>query len=216
MAISALAQAGIGLIPTLYKGISSIFQKNKANKINHVDPGYAINNAVVDNARTLSNRANNFQIAGYDNAVNNINATGANAFNAGVAGASSGGDVLDLATRIAYGQGQRLNQLALENAQGADQALLQSLNANAQAGQEFQNKNAYDRQQYERQLREKAALTQAANENAYGALDTGATVVNSLLNPVPTTSNGTSTTSPQSMQKLLRMMQINNANNSLT
>lgn len=185
---------GVGLLPSLFKTISGFNQTSRANKINPIDPGYAVNNAVIDNARTLSNRASNFSIAGYGNAVNNINSSANNAFNSGVAGASSGGDVLDLASKIAYGQGQNLNQLAVANAQGADNALLQSLNANAQAGQEYQNRNAYDRQMYQQKLREKAALTQAGNENIYGGLDTAATVGVAALSPRATLDSLTSPT----------------------
>jgi len=195
------ATAGISLIPALYKGISGIIQGNRASKLSPKNPGYMMNQGVINNARTLGERANNFQIAGYDSAVDNINQTGATAFNNGVLGATSGGDVLDLATKIAYGQGKNMNALAVENAQGADQALLQSLNADAAAGQEYQNKNAYDRQTYEQQLREKAALQQAGNTNVYGALDDVAQVGSSLLSPMPN-ANGTSTTGGLTPQQI--------------
>lgn len=189
----SIATAGVSLIPALYKGISGIIQGNKASKLSPKNPGYMMNQGVINNARTLGERAGNYQIAGYDNAVDNINQAGATAFNQGVQGATSGGDVLDLATKIAYSQGKNMNALAVENTQGADQALLQSLNANAAAGQEYQNKNAYDRQTYEQQLREKAALQQAGNTNVYGALDDVAQVGSSLLTPMPN-ANGSSTT----------------------
>lgn len=182
----ALGQAfGIatGLIPSLFKGISGIRQLNQANKINPVDPGYSLNSGVVDNARILQERAGNYQMPGYGQAVNNINMASSQAFSNGVQGASSGGDVLDLASKLAYGQSQQLNNLALQNAQGVENAQNMSLNANAMAGQEYQNKNAYDRDIYQQQLREKAALRQSGNENLYGAIDTAATVGTRLLNP---------------------------------
>lgn len=180
---SPLLSAGVSLIPSLFKAISGIGQTRRANKINPVNPGYTVNSGVIDNATTLARRAGNYNMPGYGTAVNNIGSSTATAFNRGVEGASSGGDVLDLATKLAYGQQQNLNNLAVQNAQGADQALLQSLNANAAAGQEYVNKNAYDRDMYQQQLREKAALTQSGNENIYGALDQGATIGASLLNP---------------------------------
>lgn len=188
-----LIGAGISLIPSLYKGIASIFQKNKANKIKPKNPGYAMNQGVINNARVLGERAGNYQMNGYGQAVENIQGNASTAFSNGIEGASSSGDVLDLATKIAYGSGKRLNDLAVQNAQGAEQAQLQALQANAQAGQEYVNKNAYDREMYQQQLREKAALTQGSNENAYGALDAGANVVNSILNPSSTNSTSTGT-----------------------
>jgi len=205
----AAAGAGIALLPSLYKGISGIFQKRKANKINPNDPGYVMNNGVIDNARVLADRAGNYSMPGYSQAVGQIGTAGATGFANGVQGASSGGDVLDLATKIAYGQSQQLNQLATQNAQGADSALMQSLGANAQAGQEYQNKNAYDRDMYQQKLREKAALTQSANENVYGALDQAATVGTALLNPKAVASTGQQLTPQQlaAQQAYYKMLQ---------
>lgn len=183
MAATSLIGAGIGLIPSIFKAVSGFKQLNEAGKINPINPGFQINSQVVDNARVLGNRAGNYQMAGYGNAVNQIGTSTANAFAQGSQGASSGGDVLDLATKLAYGQQSQLNNLAVQNAQGADEALVQSLNANAQAGQQYQDKNAYDRGLYDQELRRKAALQQAGSENLYGALDTAATVGTTFLNP---------------------------------
>lgn len=200
----ALAQAaGIvtGLVPSIFKAISGFGQLRRANKIQPNDPGFQVNTGVIDNARVLSQRAGNYSMPGYNNAVNQIGTATAGAFNQGVQGASSGGDVLDLATKLAYGQSQQLNNIATQNAQGADQALLQSLNANAQAGQEYQNKNAYDRDIYQQQLREKAALTQAGNQNLYGALDSAATVGTTLLNPRDTLDTSMGSMTPEQIQQ---------------
>lgn len=183
MAASELLGIGTGLLSTGIKLASGIGQQRKAKKINPIDPGYTMNQGVLNNARTLSERYGNYVLPEYNTALNNIQQNQENAFSRGIQGATSGGDVLDLATKLAYGGGQQLNELALANAQGKDQALMQSLNANAQAGQEYQNKNAYDRQQYQAQLREKAALTQARAENIYGAVDTAGSVLGSYLNP---------------------------------
>lgn len=205
----AIAGIGLGLVPSIFKLFSGIGQTRRANKINPVNPGYTTNSGVIDNARVLGDRAGNYQMAGYGNAVNQIGGATANAFSQGIQGASSGGDILDLATKLAYGQSQQLNNLAVQNAQGADQALLQSLNANAQAGQEYQNKNAYDRDIYQQQLREKAALTQAGNENIYGGIDTAATIGTTLLNPRKTLDTNQQFT-PQQLQAqaaYLKMLQ---------
>lgn len=190
---------GLGLVPSLFKAVSGIGQINKANSMNPIDPGYTMNQGIIDNARALEERAGNYSMPGYGNAVNQIGSATAGAFDAGVQGASSGGDVLDLATKLAYGQQQQLNNLAVQNAAGADQALIQSLGANAAAGQQYQDKNAYARDLYQGQLREKAALTQAGNENLYGAIDQGATIGSTLLNPKKTVNTGQQLT-PQQVQ----------------
>lgn len=199
MALSEAIGIGVGLLPSLYKAVSGIGQVRRGKKMNPTDPGYTLNSGVIDNARVLSERSGNYTMPGYSGAVGNIGAATAGAFDAGVQGASSGGDVLDLATKLAYGQQQQLNTLATQNAEGADQALLQSLDANAAAGQEYQNKNAYDRDLYQQKLREKAALIQGGNENVYGAIDQAAAIGTSLLNPRKTVSTGQQLT-PQQLQ----------------
>lgn len=181
--VGAAIGAGVSLIPSIFKGIQGFKQRREANKINPVNPGYQVNNGVIDNARVLKERANNYQIPGYGQALDNINSTYSNAYNQGIQGASSGGDVLDLATKLAYGQTKQTTALDVQNAQGAENAKLQALQANALAGEEYQAKNAYDRAQYDAKLREKAALLQGGTENLYGALDTGATIAGAYLNP---------------------------------
>lgn len=173
MAFVASTAIGLGLsvLPSIYKGIKGIGQSNKANKMHPISPGYRMNQGVIDNARTLSDTYNNYTMPGYGQAQSNINSTFKNAYDTGVQGASSGNDVLELATRMAYGKNQANNQLSVQNAQGKQSLLGEYLNANAAAGQEQVNANAYDRDQYDRQLKEKAALTQAGAQNTYGAVD---------------------------------------------
>jgi hypothetical protein len=194
---SQIAGAAVGLVPSLFQLFSGNAQIRAANKINPTDPGYKINEGIINNARILENRAGNYTMPGYSGAVDQIGGATANAFTKGIQGASSGGDVLDLATKLAYGQQQQINQLAQQNAQGADQALMQSLNANAQAGQEYQNKNAYERELYQQKLREKAALLQGGNQNMYGAIDSIANVGTTLLNPRQSVNTGQQLTPEQ-------------------
>lgn len=168
---AALVGAGASLIPSVFKGISAISQKRKANRINPIDPGYQMNSQVIDNARILGDRYTNYQMPGYGTAQNQIQANASNAYSQGVQGASSSGDILDLVSKINYGTNQASNQLAQQSAMGKEGALKDYLGANVQAGNEYQKLNEYQRQQYEAKLREKAALTQSANENAYGAIN---------------------------------------------
>lgn len=178
-----LIGGAIGLAPSLFKLFSGNSQKSQANKINPVNPGYQVNQNVIDNANILRNRYSNYTLPGYGVAQDNINRGYQDAFSKGTQGATSGADVSDLAAKLAYGKNVAENNLEAQNAQGKDAALGQYLDANAAAGQQYQQKNAYDRDLYQQQLREKAALTQAGNTNQYNAIDTGASVLSSYLNP---------------------------------
>lgn len=194
-----LLAAGISLLPSAFKAIQGIGQRRRANQINPVNPGFQMNSGIIDNARILGERANNYQIPGYSQARTNIQSSYGQAFNQGVQGASSGGDVLDLATKLAYGQGNQLNQLAAQNASGAERAQLQSLQANAAAGAEYQAKNAYERAEYDKKLAEKAALLEGGTQNIYGALTEGATAATDYLNP----KKGSGDMDPSMLLKLL-------------
>lgn len=166
-----LLAAGLAAIPSIFGAIRGIGQRRQAKRIraNAIDPGYEMNSGVLQNADILQNRYNNYSLPGYSMQMNNLGTNAATAFNNGAQGASSGGDVLDLATKIAYGTGQQQNQLMLQNAQGKEAALGGFLNANAAAGQESQNANAYDRQRYQDQLAEAAALYGASDQNINNA-----------------------------------------------
>lgn len=174
--------AAAAAIPSIFGAIRGIGQRRQAKRIraNAVDPGYEMNSGVMQNAEILGNRYSNYMLPGYSQQLNRIGTNAATAFSGGVQGASSGGDVLDLATKIAYGTGQQQNQLMLQNAQGKDAALSGFLNANAAAGEERQNANAYDRDNYMRQLNEAASLYGASDQNfnnaAVGLSSIGTTV----------------------------------------
>jgi hypothetical protein len=120
-----IAGAAASAIPSIFGAIRGIGQRRQARRIraNAVDPGYEMNSGVMQNADILQNRYNNYTLPGYSMQMDNIGNNAANAFNSGLQGATSGGDVLDLATKIAYGTGQQQNQLVLQNAQGKDAAL---------------------------------------------------------------------------------------------
>lgn len=193
MPLPLIVPLAASLAPTIFKGIFGANQLRDAKNINPVDPNYQTNTGIIDNARILQDRYGNYTMPGYNQAKNNIGSSYASMYDKGVQGATSSNDVLDLATKLAYGQGQSLNQLEAQNAQGKEAALGQYLNANAMAGQEAVNANAYDRDMYQGQLREKASLQQAGTENLYGALDTGGAIAGAYLNPRKYLNTGTST-----------------------
>lgn len=184
--MSFIAAAAIAAIPSVISTIDGIGQRRQAKRLRAkaVNPGYQMNTGVLNNAEILRNRYGNYQMPGYNQALNNINSGSASAFNSGVRGASSSGDVLDLATRIAYGTGQQARQLDMNNAQSKDNALSDYMNANSAAGQERVNSNAYDRQLYQNQLEEASALYGAGSQNINNGVSGMASIGSSLaMNP---------------------------------
>lgn len=181
MAWFIVGAAVVSAAPAIYKGIKGIGQSNQANGMKPVNPGFHMNQGVIDNAKTLSDYYGNYQLPGYSKMLDNVNSNYQSSFENGVQGASSSGDVLDLASKMAFGKNQALNQLGVQNAQGKQAALGDYLSANAAAGQQYQDKNAYERDQYDRQVKAKAALTQAGAQNTYGAVDQLAGTAGKLL-----------------------------------
>lgn len=173
---------GLSLLPAAFKLFKGISQTHEANKINPVNPGFQMNNGIIDNARILGDKYNDYQMPGYNQAMDNINAGFTQSFDSGAQGASSGGDVLDLATKLDFNRGQDINKLAVQNASGKDAALGEYLNANAAAGNETVLKNAYDRDQYNKELARKAALNESGAANTFSSGDQLASVAGSALN----------------------------------
>lgn len=171
MAFIAVAAAAAA-VPSIFGAIRSVGQRRQAKRIRAgaVDPGYEMNGGVMQNRDIAESRYNNYTLPGYSMQMDNLGTNAATAFNQGSQGATSGGDVLDLATKIAYGTGQQQNRLMMQNAQGKERALGTFMDTNTAAGQERQNANAYKRQQYEKQLEEAAALYGASDQNMSNAI----------------------------------------------
>ena len=207
--VGAAIGAGLSLAPSLFRLIAGKKQNRDAKNMNIVDPGYQMNTGVLQNLDILQNSYGNYQMPGYNRAAGKIGSAYGTAFNSGINGASSSGDVLDLATKLAYGQSQAIGDLEAQNAIGKEQARGQFLNANAMAGQELVNKNAYDRDNYQRQLLERAGKIEASNQNIYGALDQGASVAGAYLNPKKSVTDPYSST-PANMAALLKFAKEHN------
>lgn len=209
MPIDPLFGAAAAVIPSIFGAIEGIGQKRRAKKLreNAKSPGYELNSGIMQNRDTLANRYTNYEMPGYNQALNNIGSSSATAFNSGVQGASSSGDVLDLATKIAYGTGQQQRQLEVQNAQGKEVALQDYLGANVAAGQQRQDSNAYDRQLYQQQLAEAAALYGAGDQNIGNAINSASSIGTSyLMNPSMATNGqyGDLDTNPKTTSRLPR------------
>lgn len=179
MPIPLAIAAGVSLLPSVFKGISGLLQKKKIT--NPTDPGYQVNNEVIDNARILGDQYSNYNLPGYNQTLTNIDNSFNNAYASGVQAAGSGDDVLDLATKLAYGKTQAINSLSTQVGQGRQQALMNYLNAKAAAGQQTVDANTYQRQKYMQELQRNAALEQSSAQNIYGAADDASTVISKLL-----------------------------------
>lgn len=211
MPLPLLAAAGISLAPSLFKLFKGIGQGGGPVP---VDPGYQINNDVVDNARILGENYNNYQLPGYNQTLNNLNTSYQSAFSGGVQGASSGGDVLDLANKLAYGKANDINSLGIQTANAKQNALANYLNSKSAAGQQYQDKNAYDRQNYQAALRARAAKQEASAQNVYGGLDTIANTATKFLMPQATLQQpGVDTTSANYQNYLSQLAGQNTTNN---
>ena len=195
--IPAAASSGAGIDPTgvwgqalggalsigglIYKGIAARNQMKKANALRPIDPGYVANPGIIDNQRILNERFGNYVMPGKQEAINNINLNGQQAFANAEAGATSGGDLIDAATKISYGTNNAIGSLGVAEAQMKEGLLPQLLNSNAAAGNELVKRNEFDQMRYEQQLDDKNALTQAGNINAFSVVDDVGTLGGTLL-----------------------------------
>lgn len=176
------AGMALSLAPTVAKWFTGRSQRRQAQNMNIQNPGFVMNNELIDNARILGDRYSNYNLPGLGNMRDNVRSGYATAFSRGVEGATSGGDVLDLATSLGGAEAESMQEIDGMNAQGRDQALMQYLNANSAAGNEPVRKNIYELEEYQRKIHERAALDQSGAMNQYGALTEGAGALSTGVN----------------------------------
>lgn len=174
MSLLALAIPSIASAALNY--IQGRRQTNRARDINPVDPGP--NQALEDNARMTGDIYGNYVMPGYAQAEQNIDNAASAAYNTALQGATSSGDILDAASRIAYGTQQSLGNLAAQNATGREQALSRYLSANAAAGTDQTN---WARQEYLRDVDRQAQLENAGMLNQNNAIQGGLGVLSTLM-----------------------------------
>lgn len=173
------AAAGLGLSGVKY--LLGSAQRKAANAIHPFNPGYQMNNEVIDNARVLGDEYSNYQLPGYSQLLDNLKGSYNSTMENAQRGATSSADVLDAANKASFTQGQQINQLGVQQAQGKKNALTAYLGAKAAAGAEYQDKNTYDRNEYEKQLQLKNGLNNNATANMYGAADQAGKLVSSIF-----------------------------------
>lgn len=196
-----LIGAGLGLGLGGIKYLMGSAQRKQANSIHPINPGYQMNNEVLDNARITGDVYGNYQLPGYSKLLTDLNGSYADSFTKAQQGATSSADLLTAANTGNQVHNDQLDKLAVVNAQGKQSALTQYLAAKAAAGQEQQNKNEYDRNEYEKQLDLKNRLNNNATANQYGAADQAGKLISSIFsyrgaNPTPGPQGAVKTLAP--------------------
>lgn len=148
-------------------------QMNRAQEMNVSDPGYQGNPALQANADMLRNRFTNYTLPNYSTALDNINRASEMGYRSAQQGAVTSSDILDAATRIAYGNQNATLNLDMAQAQGQENAMMQYLTANQMAGQEVVNANDWARQQYLRDRQDQANQYNSGLANTNNAIQSG-------------------------------------------
>lgn len=180
MSWAAVIAGGVALAGSAVNASGAKKQMSQAELMATRDPGYQGNPALQENARILGDRFSNYQLPGYSAARENIDRAGEMGYRSALQGATSSSDILDAATRIAYGSQMSANNLATQQAAGEERALMDYLTANQLAGQEIQDANRWDRDQYLRDQTRATELTNTGLINQNNAIQSGLGAIGSL------------------------------------
>lgn len=176
-----LIGTGLGLGVDAVKYLFGAGQRKAARDNKLVNPGYELNRDVIDNARIQGEEYNNYKLPGYQQALDNINNSQTTSFTNAERGSTSSADVLDAANKGNQVQQNSLENLAATNAEGKKSALTAYLAAKAAAGEEQQNKNTYDREQYNQQLQLNNQRENNGVANQFSAADQAGKLIASLF-----------------------------------
>ncbi len=172
--IASLAASAIPGIAKLFGGGSQVRQAKQIEANNRFTP-YQTPQEIMQ-ATQLAEREFTNGMPGMSSAVNRIGASGANAFNRGVQGATSGADVLDLVTKTQFNEDQAMNNLNQEALGFRTNALGNYVGAlNNQAGYRDKEYQINYLEPYQRKANLAASLYGAGKTNQFGGLDSLAT-----------------------------------------
>lgn len=157
-----LASLGASAIPAIFKLFSGNNQVKQANELakSNVFTPYQIPTQVGQATEMLGNNYRNGMPT--TAAENRIAGSSQTAFNNGVMGASSGGDVLDLATKVNFNQDQALNGLNEQAIKFRDNALGAYVN-------QLGNEAAYEDKAYQTNVLDPYNRKANAASSMYGA-----------------------------------------------
>jgi len=166
---AAVVSAGLGAYKAI-KGANQAADAKRMAKNNIFTPEEMP--AEVQLGTDLAARNYTNGMPGDANARNDINRNAASQFYRGSQGATSGGDILDLATRIGQGSNAATNQLNAQEAQYKESALGQYEGAlQNQAGWRGKLYNNNTLQPYLRTANLAASMYGAGQQNLYSGLD---------------------------------------------
>lgn len=170
---AALLAAAPGLFSAGYKAVSGINQVRQGKRMasQNVRPTY-LRPGEVELAESMAERNYLNGMPGATIARSGINQSAAAAYGAAERGASSGGDLLDAATKIGLNTNQSMNQLAAQEAQykvtsgnAYNDALMRSA---AYADKEF----SYNQDDpFQQKAAAASALINSGNKNIFSGLD---------------------------------------------
>lgn len=169
LAGAAVVAAGTGV----YKAVKGANQSAKAERLakeNHFTPEQMPYEVGLGTDLAARNYTNGMPGTGY--ATDQINRNAASQFYRGSQGATSGGDILDLATRIGYGTNQATNALTNQQAQYKAEALggyEGALNNQAQWRDRLYQNNTL--KPYLRTANLASSMYGAGQQNLYSGLD---------------------------------------------
>lgn len=163
----AITTGAIAAVSAGYSVYSGIKQRNRAKNLREQanDPGIQQNYALDRVTNTLFQNYSNYNLPGYNNYVQQVNANMASSNNLATMASTSSGDVLNAITMNQQSANNSLGELAFQNANGREQALMNYLNAVQQQGNDQLRVNSQQLNRYERTLNEAAALEGAGNTN---------------------------------------------------
>lgn len=173
MSWAAVVVGGISLGSAAISASKGKQQMDRAKIMESQAPQFQGNTNLQANADILQNRFSNYRLPGYSNASRNIDRAAEMGYRSVLRGAASSSDILDGATRIAYGSQSAYNDLNAKQAAGQDAALMDYVTANAQAGQEIAQNNVWLREQYLRAEQNRANLMNAGMANTGNAMQSG-------------------------------------------
>lgn len=173
MSWAAVIVGGVSLAGSAVQASQASKQMNQAKLMDTQDPGYAGNPELRANADMLQNRFLNYNIPNYQAALEGIDRASEMAYRSATQGATSSSDLIDAATKIAYGGQVASRDLNVQAGIGRDQAFMDYISANQLAGEDIARSNEWERQGFLRDQQHAANLENASISNTWNAIQGG-------------------------------------------
>lgn len=188
MSFAAVAAAAIGAGTTIYMGAKQRKAAKRARQ-SAVDPGIQPNYALDRVTNTLFQNYSNYNLPGYSKMMDQIGSAQASANQAAVNASTSSSDIINAITNNQAISDNASTNLAVTQASGKEQALMNYLRALESSGQDQVRMNQAQLSRYDASLREAAALEGAGLQNQYQGFNDALTAAGAIAgNFMPRTS----------------------------